>query len=148
MVAFIGGLDITDGRYDTPEFQLWSTVRTVQHRGDFYSKCVPGVTEATGPRQPWHDCHARVEGAVALDIMANFTERWRMQAEEDVGALFHPSEDEFDLEHSPEVPEAEGGPWTVQLFRWKGSFSYQGGFVRMCFFNCQVDHERLRHLRL
>ncbi len=59
VVAFIGGLDITDGRYDTPEFPLWKTINNA-HKGDFYSKCVPGITTACGPRQPWHDCHAKV----------------------------------------------------------------------------------------
>ena len=35
LVAFIGGLDITDGRYDTPEFHLFKTIKTV-HEGDYY----------------------------------------------------------------------------------------------------------------
>ena len=35
IVAFIGGLDITDGRYDTPEFHLFKTLKT-HHQGDFY----------------------------------------------------------------------------------------------------------------
>ena len=35
IVAFIGGLDITDGRYDSPEFQLFKTIKTL-HQGDFY----------------------------------------------------------------------------------------------------------------
>ena len=34
IVAFIGGLDITDGRYDSPEFPLFRTIKTV-HEGDF-----------------------------------------------------------------------------------------------------------------
>ena len=35
IVAFIGGLDITDGRYDSPEFQLFKTIKTL-HQEDFY----------------------------------------------------------------------------------------------------------------
>ena len=35
VVAFIGGLDITDGRYDTPEFHLFKTIKT-DHKGDYY----------------------------------------------------------------------------------------------------------------
>ena len=35
IVAFIGGLDITDGRYDSPEFPLFKTLKT-HHKGDFY----------------------------------------------------------------------------------------------------------------
>ena len=53
IVAFIGGLDITDGRYDTPEFHLFKTLNTV-HKGDFYNNCIVGAAENVGPRQPWH----------------------------------------------------------------------------------------------
>ena len=71
MVAFIGGLDITDGRYDrTGEYPLYSTLQTL-HKNDFYSYIVPDVTQKVGPREPWHDCHSKVEGAAALDIMKN-----------------------------------------------------------------------------
>ena len=34
IVAYVGGLDITGGRYDTPEFPLFRTLNTV-HAGDF-----------------------------------------------------------------------------------------------------------------
>ena len=115
-MAFIGGLDITDGRYDNPEFPLWKTVNNL-HVGDFYNNCVPGVTKETGPRQPWHDCHAKVEGPAALDIMKNFEERWMRQAEDKVTSLYHLSEDEFSKEAEAAIPEHEGGLWNVQLFR-------------------------------
>ena len=52
VVAFIGGLDIADGRYDTPEFHLFKTIKTI-HLGDFHQNNFPGITEETGPRQPW-----------------------------------------------------------------------------------------------
>ena len=32
VVAFVGGLDITNGRYDDPTFPLWSTIPTVHSR--------------------------------------------------------------------------------------------------------------------
>ena len=51
VVAFVGGLDITNGRYDDPTFPLWGTIPTV-HSRDFYNNCVPGVTQETGPREP------------------------------------------------------------------------------------------------
>ena len=35
VVAFIGGLDITDGRYDNPTFPLWFTIPTL-HSDDFW----------------------------------------------------------------------------------------------------------------
>ena len=60
VVAFIGGLDITNGRYDTPEFPLFKTCKTVHQGIDFYQNCFVGVTEDTGPREPWHDIHSKV----------------------------------------------------------------------------------------
>ncbi len=117
VVAFVGGLDITDGRYDNPTFPLWSTIQTPLHSSDFYNNCVPGVTQETGPREPWHDCHAKVEGPIALDLKKNFEERCRRQAEDHETSLLRLSEDEFALEAAAVVPEHEGGEWTAQLFR-------------------------------
>ena len=34
LVAFVGGLDLTGGRYDTPEHELFKTLLT-DHRDDF-----------------------------------------------------------------------------------------------------------------
>ena len=34
IVAYVGGLDITGGRYDTPEFPLFRTLKTL-HEGDY-----------------------------------------------------------------------------------------------------------------
>lgn len=116
VVAFIGGIDITDGRYDSAVFPLWSTINNL-HRGDFYSNCVPYATKDVGPRQPWHDCHAKVEGPAAFDIMRNFEERWRRQAEEKVQSLFHLDETEFDVEAPALMPSNEGSLWNMQLFR-------------------------------
>ena len=116
LVAFVGGLDITNGRYDNPTFPLWSTIQNV-HSTDFYNNCVPGVTQETGPREPWHDCHAKVEGPIALDLMKNFEERCLRQDEESVTSLFRPSEDEFVIDAPGAVQEHEGGEWSAQLFR-------------------------------
>lgn len=41
----------------------------------FCSSFVP----ATGPRQPWHDIHCKVEGPIAEDILFNFEDRWAQQ---------------------------------------------------------------------
>jgi len=118
VVAFIGGLDITDGRYDTPEFPLFKTLRTL-HANDFLSNCVPGTTVETGPREPWHDCHAKAEGPVAHDIKKNFEERWQRQQECQETQLFDIMADgEFGDKEAPAPTEDhEGGHWTIQLFR-------------------------------
>ena len=117
IIAFIGGLDITDGRYDTCEFPLFKTISTL-HSGDFYSNCVVGVTPETGPREPWHDNHAKVEGPAALDIKHNFEERWKKQADIHVDRLYsHEDEEEFTSNLEAQIPDNEGGHWNLQLFR-------------------------------
>lgn len=40
LVAFIGGLDLCDGRYDTSEHSLFHTLNTV-HSEDFHQACCP-----------------------------------------------------------------------------------------------------------
>ena len=115
LLAFVGGLDITDGRYDTPEFNLFKTLHT-DHAEDFYSKCIPGATQEVGPRQPWHDIHAKVEGPAALDVHANFCERWIKQNKADE-AMLVPMDEDFDTESPGPYSEEDGGPWVAQIFR-------------------------------
>ena len=74
LVGFVGGVDITNGRYDNPTFPLFKTLFS-KHAGDFYQNCTMGTTAMTGPREPWHDIHARVEGPIALDVLRNFHDR-------------------------------------------------------------------------
>jgi phosphatidylserine/phosphatidylglycerophosphate/cardiolipin synthase-like enzyme len=38
------------------------------------------LSRPSGPREPWHDIHCRVEGPAAWDVLTNFEQRWRKQA--------------------------------------------------------------------
>mmetsp|Transcript_35181 Transcript_35181/g.139770 ORF Transcript_35181/g.139770 Transcript_35181/m.139770 type:complete len:456 (-) Transcript_35181:1310-2677(-) len=118
IVAFVGGLDVTTGRYDTPDHRLFSTLKTEEHKDDFYSNCIPGVT-AKGPRQPWHDIHGRVDGPIARDVMRNFEERWRKQASAHVASLIKPEELDIIAEGEEAKVTSESDPetWNVQYFR-------------------------------
>ena len=116
LVAFVGGIDITDGRYDTPEFHLYKTIHTV-HSGDFYQNCTVGATYETGPREPWQDIHAMVMGPTVIDILDNFADRWSHQNLQLRDALYYITDDEFDLDTPTEVPEELGGAWSVQVLR-------------------------------
>jgi len=117
LVGFVGGVDITNGRYDNPTFPLFRTLFS-KHAGDFYQNCTMGTTAMSGPRQPWHDIHARVEGPIVRDVLSNFADRWIKQ---------NPAqcEDLLDLEEEPGIlveaaapeQEGDGGPWVVQLLR-------------------------------
>ncbi|XP_031103462.1 phospholipase D delta-like [Ipomoea triloba] len=75
ITAFIGGLDLCDGRYDTPQHRLFSDRHTV-FQDDYHNPTFPeeGVK---APRQPWHDLHCKIEGPAAYDILTNFEQRWR-----------------------------------------------------------------------
>ncbi|CAH9087032.1 unnamed protein product [Cuscuta europaea] len=87
ITAFIGGLDLCDGRYDTPQHRLFSDLDTV-FKGDYHNPTFPegGIK---GPRQPWHDLHCKIEGPAAYDVLTNFEQRWRKAAKwEELGRRF------------------------------------------------------------
>ncbi|CAD6218289.1 unnamed protein product [Miscanthus lutarioriparius] len=74
ITAFIGGLDLCDGRYDTPEHRLFKDLDTV-FQNDYHNPTFSAG--AKGPRQPWHDLHCRIDGPAAYDVLTNFEQRWR-----------------------------------------------------------------------
>ncbi|KAJ9172611.1 hypothetical protein P3X46_015828 [Hevea brasiliensis] len=74
ITAFLGGIDLCDGRYDTPEHRLFRDLETV-FKDDFHNPTFPAGSKA--PRQPWHDLHCRIEGPAAYDVLINFEQRWR-----------------------------------------------------------------------
>ncbi|KAJ4874113.1 Phospholipase D delta [Raphanus sativus] len=74
VTAFIGGIDLCDGRYDTPEHRILHDLDTV-FKDDFHNPTFPSGTMA--PRQPWHDMHCRIDGPAAYDVLINFEQRWR-----------------------------------------------------------------------
>ncbi|CAN4083496.1 unnamed protein product [Withania somnifera] len=74
VTAFLGGLDLCDGRYDTPEHRLFRDLDTV-FEDDFHQPTFPAGTKA--PRQPWHDLHCRIDGPAVYDVLINFAQRWR-----------------------------------------------------------------------
>ena len=119
-MAFVGGLDLTGGRYDTPEHELFSTLRTV-HDGDFRNRNIKKeepTSEHIGPREPWHDIHSKVEGPVAKDVLMNFIERWRQQGTRECPA---PDMDDYFLSMiNPDAAYVHEDPareWNVQVFR-------------------------------
>lgn len=74
ITAFVGGIDLCDGRYDTPEHRILRDLETI-FKDDFHN---PTFTTGTvAPRQPWHDLHSKIEGPAAYDILINFEQRWK-----------------------------------------------------------------------
>ncbi|XP_020080752.1 phospholipase D delta-like isoform X1 [Ananas comosus] len=74
ITAFIGGLDLCDGRYDTPQHRIFRDLDTV-FSSDFHNPTF--AADPKGPREPWHDMHCRIEGPAVYDILTNFEQRWR-----------------------------------------------------------------------
>ncbi|KAF3944890.1 hypothetical protein ACB098_01G109000 [Castanea mollissima] len=115
IASFIGGIDLCDGRYDTLEHPLFSTLSTIHH-DDFHQ---PNFANASinkgGPREPWHDIHCQLEGPIAWDVLYNFEQRWTKQ----VGDKFlipRAKLDEIIISPSP-VSSDDPESWNVQLFR-------------------------------
>ena len=114
LVAFVGGLDLTGGRYDTPNHELYSTLLN-EHDGDFRNsnaKCVPPTQ---GPREPWHDIHSKVEGSIAHDVFLNFQERWSKQGRK-YGDLSEIDRSIVDVDCPPLIQDPSK-EWFCQFFR-------------------------------
>ncbi|KAH7287656.1 hypothetical protein KP509_32G068000 [Ceratopteris richardii] len=118
LVAFLGGIDLCDGRYDTQSHSLFRTLGTSMHKDDFHQPSIEGSSEKDiGPREPWHDVHARIEGPCAWDVLYNFEQRWRRQAKGTKRALKN-------IKDIPElwppvkpIEEDDKEAWNGQIFR-------------------------------
>ncbi|XP_050232352.1 phospholipase D alpha 4 [Mercurialis annua] len=116
IMSFIGGLDLCDGRFDTEQHSLFQTLNTQSHCNDFYQTSIGGASlHKGGPREPWHDAHARILGEAAWDILTNFEQRWTKQC------------DTSSLLSTPSISNLTRDPvsssnlndrnWKVQVFR-------------------------------
>ncbi|KAH1068236.1 hypothetical protein GYH30_005983 [Glycine max] len=104
IVAFVGGLDLCDGRYDTPHLPMFRTLQTL-HKDDYHNPTFTGNTGGC-PREPWHDLHSKIDGPAAYDILKNFEERCASNA--------------------PSVGDDNPESWHVQIFRSIDSNSVKG----------------------
>ncbi|OEL26340.1 Phospholipase D delta [Dichanthelium oligosanthes] len=143
ITAFIGGLDLCDGRYDTPEHRLFKDLDTV-FQNDYHNPTFSAG--AKGPRQPWHDLHCKIDGPAAYDVLKNFEQRWRKATKwrDRFRKVSHWKDDalikleriSWILSPSPNVPndhpslwvskEEDQENWHVQVFRSIDSGSLKG----------------------
>lgn len=115
VVSFVGGIDLCDGRYDTPFHSLFRTLDSAHH-DDFHQPNFTGATiQKGGPREPWHDIHSRLEGPIAWDVLFNFEQRWRKQGGKDL--LVNLRELDDVIPPSPATFLDDQETWNVQLFR-------------------------------
>ncbi|KAG5251494.1 hypothetical protein OIU77_024997 [Salix suchowensis] len=126
IIAFVGGLDLCDGRYDTPDHSLFRTLQTV-HKDDYHNPTFTGSV-ANCQREPWHDMHSRIDGPAAYDVLANFEERWMKAAKpkglrklktsyDDALLRIDRIPDIIGVFDTPSISEDDPEAWHVQIFR-------------------------------
>lgn len=126
IIAFLGGLDLCDGRYDTLEHPLFRTLQTA-HQGDYHNPTYAGNV-AGCPRQPWHDLHCRIDGPAAYDVLSNFEERWLKASKPSGIKKLKTTYDDallrieripgiVGLSEAPFLNENDPESWHVQIFR-------------------------------
>ncbi|KAK3130776.1 hypothetical protein QOZ80_6BG0497970 [Eleusine coracana subsp. coracana] len=117
VVSFVGGLDLCDGRYDTPYHSLFRTLDTA-HSKDFHQPNLEAASiDKGGPREPWHDIHSKIEGPAAWDVLYNFEQRWRKQGGNiDLLVDLKAMADRI-IPPSPVTFPEDQEMWNVQLFR-------------------------------
>ena len=93
IIAYVGGLDLCWGRWDTHEHPLveepnseqryyWPGIDYANNRINDFSKVKEylkeNVDRTQKPRMPWHDVHCRLIGPVVYDIARHFVQRWNI----------------------------------------------------------------------
>ncbi|XP_050375681.1 phospholipase D beta 1 [Argentina anserina] len=134
IIAFVGGLDLCLGRYDTPDHPIFRTLQTVHkddNRNPTFSDHVVGC-----PRQPWHDLHSKIDGPAAYDILTNFQERWlkaskprgikKLKSHDDALLKIDRIPEMMGMTDLPQLSEDDLEAWDVQVFRSIDSNSVRG----------------------
>ena len=87
-VAYIGGLDMCFGRWDTNQHRLADTLTPYTWNGIDYANSrikdfinvrdyeTTQINRECDPRMPWHDIGMRVKGPVANDVAVHFIDLW------------------------------------------------------------------------
>lgn len=99
-IGFLGGIDLSHGRWETPEFDVVVDPGKMVNN-EMYNPCAvklraPSevekqfvkefdfampyndkvIDEGCQPRMPWQDVHVQIEGPSVVDIHRNFVRRW------------------------------------------------------------------------
>ena len=88
VVAFVGGIDLTLGRYDTAAHHITDGKAPFTFIGkDYQNPLIKDldinldveqdlIDRNTTPRMPWHDVHSMVTGGAAVDVARHFIHLW------------------------------------------------------------------------
>ncbi|KAL2235254.1 phospholipase D beta 1 [Sesamum indicum] len=135
IIAFVGGLDLCKGRYDTQKHPIFRTLQTV-HKDDYHNPNFTGPAVGC-PREPWHDLHCKIDGPAAYDVLTNFEERWlkaskrhglqKMKASYDDSLLkLERIADVLGIAEAANQTQGDPEGWHVQVFRSIDSNSVKG----------------------
>ncbi|CAK4078868.1 unnamed protein product [Aphanomyces euteiches] len=86
-VAFVGGLDLCFGRWDTASHALFEPMEKMFPGKDYSNPRIKDFVQVNrpeedlmdrnvNPRMPWHDCHCKLVGDPARDVARHFIQRW------------------------------------------------------------------------
>ncbi len=134
-VAYVGGIDLCFGRYDTQQHTLTDENHLAMTfpGKDFYNPNVTPCNDLDKPyqenldrtkqcRMPWHDVQVQLTGVAAAYVARNFVERWNKTLSD--MNLASPTI-EFDKAPSPLGSKVTGYPIQAQVLRslaeWSGT---------------------------
>jgi len=145
--AFIGGLDLCFGRYDTPAHQLADFQQTSGNfsiwPGQDYSNprikdffnvktwAQALIRKQDTARMPWHDVSIGFVGRPVLDVARHFIQRWNFIKKEkaenrlEYPVLIAKSDQQYDREYPPKVGSYEYGGKKVECHPHGGSCNVQ-----------------------
>ncbi|XP_064983700.1 phospholipase D alpha 1-like [Musa acuminata AAA Group] len=116
VVSFVGGIDLSDGRYDDENHTLFGNLSTTYLNDFLQGNFKNADLHHGGPREPWHDVHSKVEGQAAWDVLTNFEQRWIKQAPKELTNYL------VNVRERPQIfpipsDSATAESWNVQVFR-------------------------------
>lgn len=111
VVAYVGGIDLAHGRWDT--------------EGHYHLD--PERQNGGG----WRDVQIKIEGGAALDVLKNFTQRWKALVDFDASSLCKPANVVNGMEKAFKVPKhlidlGEPGPLTQVTRTWPPASCHAG----------------------
>ncbi|GBC06968.1 hypothetical protein RclHR1_07170009 [Rhizophagus clarus] len=146
-IAFIGGLDLCFGRYDTSAHQLadfhqysknisiWPGQDYSNPRiKDFFNVKVWAqalIEKKNTARMPWHDVSIGFVGRPVLDVARHFIQRWNFIKKEkaenriEYSVLIAKSDQQHDRENPPGVTKFEYGNKKIDCHPYGGSCNVQ-----------------------
>ena len=131
-VAYLGGIDVTHDRWDTPEHCC--SIPEEDRDEACADTCATRETEPNNFRPGWQDVSVRLRGPAVLDVAANFLSRWNDdEAPSWIPTFYEPAVVKKAPPMDPNDAKAEGvGTVAVQILR-TFSCSYQPVCAKACY---------------